>query len=171
MSALFPTGVAANGNVKVVWVNTIADPAAPTATELNAAGAVDLSCVLTGDGFSTGYSQETSEDARLCSTQVFQSPGAITYTVEDLTYIVTPQDDSPTGENKAAIQLTPGEVGFLVVRWGTTYSTAFAADDVVDVFPGALGGVAKVYERNAKIKAKQGFIVTAPGAQLDVAVA
>ena len=171
MSALFPTGVAANGNVKVVWVNTIADPAAPTATELNAAGAVDLSCVLTSDGFATGFSQETAEDARLCSTDVFQSPGAITYSIEDLVYIVTPQDDSPTGENKASIQLTPGEVGFLVVRWGMEYDDTFAADQVVDVFPGSLGGKAKVYERNAKIKARQGFIVTAPGAQLDVAVA
>jgi hypothetical protein len=168
MSATFPTGVAANGNVKVVWVNTIADPTAPTATELNAAGGMDLSCVLTG--ISTGYSQETSEDTRLCSTQVFQSPGAITYTVEDLEYIVTPQDDSPTGENKAAIQLTPGENGFLVMRWGALYSAAFAADDVVDVYPGSLGGSAKIYERNAKIRARQGLIVTAPGAQLDVAV-
>jgi hypothetical protein len=168
MSALFPTGVAANGNVRVQWVNTIADPTAPTATELNAAGGIDLSCVLTA--FGTGYSQETSEDVRICSTQVFQSPGSITYTVEDIEYIVTPQDDSPTGENKAAIQLTPGEAGFFVFRWGTTYSTAFAADDVVDVYPASLGGSAKVYERNAKIRARQGVIVTAPGAQLDVAV-
>src|SRR5690242_12907578 len=99
MSATFPTGVAANGNVKVVWVNTIADPTAPTATELNAAGAVDLSCVLTN--FGTGYSQDTTEDVRICSTQTFESPGAIKYSMDDIEYIVTPQDDSPTGENKA----------------------------------------------------------------------
>src|SRR5689334_13916697 len=158
MSALFPVGVAANANIKVVWVNTIADVTAPTATELNAAGAIDLSCVLTADGFSTGYSQETSEDARLCSDQTFQSPGAISYTVEDLVTIVTPQDDSPTGENKASISMPPGEVGFLVARFGAPYAGAFAADDVVDVFPGALGGKAKVVERNAKLKQRQGFI-------------
>jgi hypothetical protein len=169
MSALFPVGVAANGNVKVVWVNTIADPTAPTATELNAAGGIDLSCVLTS--FGTGYSQDTTEDLRICSTLSFESPGSIKYTMDDIEYIVTPQDDSPTGENKAAIQLTPGEVGFFVFRWGTDYSTAFAADDVVDVYPAALGGSAKIYERNSKIRAKQGVIITAPGAQIDVAVA
>lgn len=170
MSALFPTGVAANGNVKVVWVNTIAAPGAPTAAEANAAGGTDLSCVLTSDGFSTGYSQESTEDTRLCSTQSFQSPGSITYTVDDLVTIVTPQDDSPTGENKASIQMPEGETGFLIVRWGAPYAGAFAADDVVDIFPGALGGKAKIYERNTKIRQRQGFIVTAPGAQMDVAI-
>src|SRR5690349_8946165 len=100
MSAAFPVGVAANGNVKVFWVNTIADPTAPTATELNAG--IDLSCALTS--FGLGYSQDTTEDVRICSTQTFQSPGAIAYTMDDIEYIVTPQDDSPTGENKVAIQ-------------------------------------------------------------------
>jgi hypothetical protein len=172
VSATFPTGVPADGNVKVAWVPTIADQDAPTATELNAAGALDITCGIVGGGFTTNAEQTTSEDIRLCSRQTFQDLGDISYSIEAIEYIITPQDVSPTGENKIYRTLAPGTTGYIVVRWGTDYADAFAASDVVDVYHVTLGPqVKQAPERNTKLRARQTPYVVAPGVSVDVEVA
>ena len=120
----------ADGNVKVAWVPAIAADA-PTSTELTGAGVIDLSCYLTGDGWNPGLSENTISDDRLCSTQTFEQPGRHARSL-DIKYIENP---GSTTDNKAFDTLIPGTAGFLVLRRGTAFDTAFAADDLVDVWP------------------------------------
>jgi len=172
VSASFPVGVPADGNVKVVFVPTIADPKAPTLAELNATSALDITCGVTGGGFTTSTDVQTLTDERLCSTQTFEDVGTFTYAIDDIEYIIDPQDVSPTGENKIYKTLVPGTAGFIVVRYGVAYDTAFAAGDVVDVYPVKLGPQVKsAPERNTKLRAKQKPYTIAPGAQVDVTLA
>jgi len=171
VSATFPVGVPADGNVKVVFVPTVADPKNPKATELNATSALDITCGVTGGGFTTSTDVQTLTDERLCSTQTFEDVGTFTYAIDDIEYIIDPQDVSPTGENKIYQTLVPNTTGFIVVRYGKLFSDAFAADDVVDVYPVKLGPQVKsAPERNTKLRAKQKPYTVAPGCQPDVKV-
>jgi hypothetical protein len=164
--------VAANGNVKVSWVPAIANQAAPTAAELNATGAIDISCGIVGSGFTPGSDQTTSQDVRLCSTQVFDVPGDINYTIDDIEVIITPQDVSPTGENKIYDTLATGTTGFIVARWGKPFASTYATADVVDVYHVTLGAWTKqAPERNTKLRAKIKVNVVAPGLEQDASVA
>ena len=171
MSATFPIGVPADGNVKVVFVPTIADPKLPTVAELNATSALDITCGITGGGFTTSTDVQTLTDERLCSTQTFEDVGTFTYSIDDVEYIIDPQDVSPTGENKIYQTLAPNSTGFIVVRYGKAFDDVFAADDVVDVYPVKWGPQVKsAPERNTKLRAKQKPYTIAPGAQVDVKV-
>ena len=172
MSATFPTGVPADGNVKVVWVPTLAVQAVPTVAELTAASVLDITCGVVGGGFTTGADATTTKDIRLCSRQVFEDLGDITYSIEDIEYIITPQDVTPTGENKIMQTLAPNTSGYVVVRWGMGFEEAFEAAQIVDVYHVTLGPqVKQAPERNTKLRAKQKPYVIAPGVSLDVAVA
>lgn len=129
-----PAGLQAVGNVRVVWVPTIANAAGPTAAEVNATGAVDLSCYLTSDGFALSWDESTVEDARLCEAQTFSLSGRTSVEVT-LRYTFNPTSLTQTVDNKAATTLLQRTKGNLVVRWGTLYTTAFAAGQKVDVYP------------------------------------
>lgn len=168
MSVSFPEGVSADGNVKVVFVPAIADTTEPTVTEVTATGTLDISCFLTT--FAANGEAQTVEDIRLCSRQVFEDYGSIAHTLDDLEYVIDPQDTTPTGGNAAALTLTPGTQGFLVVRYGAAYEDALASGDVVDVYPVKAGPQIKVApERNTKLKARQKLFVNGP-ARMDVAL-
>ena len=172
MSATFPTGVPADGNVKVVWVPVLADQEAPTLAEVNATGSMDITCGIVGGGFTTSSDQTTTQDIRLCSRQVFEDLGDVTYSIEDIEYIITPQDKTATGENAIYNTLAPGTTGYIVVRWGKDYAGAFEAGDIVDVYHVTMGPqVKQAPERNTKLRARQRPYVVAPGASLDVEVA
>ena len=172
MSATFPVGVPADGNVKVVFVPTIANPKVPTLVELNATSALDITCGVTGGGFTTSTDVQTLTDERLFSTQTFEDVGTFTYAIDDVEYIITPQDSTTTGENKIYNTLVPGSTGFIVVRYGKAFDAAFATGDVVDVYPVKWGPQVKsAPERNTKLRAKQKPYTIAPGAQVDVKLA
>lgn len=128
-----PTSIPADGNVKAAFVATIADPTAPTASELTAAGVVDLSLYLTGDGFQPATDQGAVTDPRFASVQVFEQPGRETDTLQ-LMYVYQGQSIAAT-DNKAHSTLAKNTTGYVVMRWGGDYSAAFAASDVVDVWP------------------------------------
>lgn len=119
------------GNVKVAVVLAIANTAAPTVTELTAGTVVDISCYLTGDGWAPSGSQNTVEDRRLCSKQIYGRPGRFTPTLE-LTYIQNPQSNT---DNDAYDVLDPGTDMYIVERRGIDYNTAFAAGQKVTVHP------------------------------------
>lgn len=157
----------ADGNVKVAFVPTIADPAAPTTAELTAAGVVDLSCYLTADGWTPGLDEQTITDDRLCSTQTFEQPGraARSLTVK---YIENPGSAT---DNKAYTTLVPGTSGYFVQRRGKPFDTAFAAADVVDVWPVTAGKYdPQPPEANSVLKVAQKMFVTGTVEQ-NVAVA
>lgn len=151
------TSTKADGNVKVAFVSTIADTTAPTATELATGTIKELSCYLTGDGWNPGLDEQVVSDDRLCSTQTFEQRGRSTRSLT-ITYIENPTSD--TG-NLAFTTLAPGTTGYLVERRGTAYSTAFAADDVVNVWPITAGEyLQQPPEANSVLKVQQKMFVT-----------
>jgi hypothetical protein len=168
--APLPRSVIADGNAKVSWVPAIADPAAPTLAELNAASAVELSCYLTG--FTPGTDESTITDDRLCAPQVFQRPGSHTDSMS-WTYVYQPQAKGTTPavtDNEAQDTLVNHAAGYIVFRWGKDAMTAFASGDVVDVYPAEAGVQRKqAPERNATLKIEQTMYVTGP-VQRDVLV-
>jgi hypothetical protein len=147
----------ADGNVKVMWVTAITNTSAPTALELNAASSKDLSCHLTADGFTPGLDEQTITDTRLCETETFEQPGRTSRTLA-LQYI----DNSNTAlDNTAFSTLVPGTAGFLAVRRGKPYDTAFAAADKVDVWPVKAGKYSDLPpEANSVLKVAQKMFVT-----------
>lgn len=130
-----PASVTTNGTTSVVFVETIATPSAPDVDEINAVSSLDISCYLTGDGFAPETNEETVDDPRLCQVQTFEQRGDFTDSLE-LTYVFNP--DNPT-EDEAHTTLLEGTTGFLVVRWGVDSDQAFAAGDIVDVYPVTFG--------------------------------
>lgn len=149
-----------DGNLKVVWVPAIADPAAPSAAVLNAATSIDLSCYLTADGFTTGGDEEGITDDRLCSRQTFERPGRFSDTLE-LMYVYLPQSAANATDNKAFDTLKHLTNGFIVTRWGKDYASAFIATDKVDVIPVQMGRQMKAApEANSVLKVAQRTFVT-----------
>lgn len=147
----------ADGNVKVAFVPTIADPAAPTSTELTGAGVIDLSCYLTADGWTPGMDEQIVSDDRLCSTQTFEQPGRSSRTLS-VKYIENPGSAT---DNKAYTTLAPGTTGYLVQRRGKAFDTAFAAADIVDVWPVTAGKYdPQPPEANSVLKVAQKMFVT-----------
>lgn len=161
MPTIIP-GVASDETVSVKWVPTISDPTAPKlATELNAATAIQLECLLT-ENFSPDASAETGEVRRMCSKQVLQRGGTVTLTIEDLIYAYDPQGLAAAPINKAYAALVQGAKGFLAVRWGKHVDTAWAVGDKVDIWPVEIsyGPVKIAPETNSELKAKSGVLVT-----------
>ena len=147
----------ADGNVKVAFVPTLADPSAPTVTELTAVGVIDLSCYLTADGWTPGLDEQVVSDERLCSTQTFEQPGRSSRTL-GIKYVENPTSAT---DNKAYTTLEPGTSGFLVQRRGVAHSGAFAASDKVDVWPGTAGKYdPQPPEANSVLKVAQKWFVT-----------
>lgn len=124
----------ADGNEKVVVVPAIADTSAPKLTELNAAGAVDISCYLTGDGFSPSLSEQVITDERKCSRQTFEQPGRSQRGL-DVTYIDNTNAPNEATDNKAKDTLVPGQAQYIVTRRGQDFEAPFAVGDKVTVTP------------------------------------
>ncbi|RRQ81563.1 hypothetical protein [Streptomyces griseofuscus] len=121
-----------DGNTKVAFATSISNINAPTAAELTAA--TDWTQRLTPDGLKTDPSTADVDTSSLASTFTTNQPGRRSYTVE-LTFKrgSTPTDDNPY------TTLTYGATGYLVVRRGVAYTTAFATGDRVEVYPVAAG--------------------------------
>lgn len=171
MPTSVPPGVVADGTVSVKFVPAITSLTAPSlATDLNATGAIDMSCLLTKSGFAPGADTNSISDDRLCSKQVFEDYGTVTYTLAELEYIIDPQN-ATSASNKAYAALPTGTTGYLVVRWGKDVDVAWAAADKVDIYPVKLGPrVKQPPEANSKLKARQKPFVTGTVLE-DIAVA
>jgi hypothetical protein len=124
----------ADGNMSVLVVPAVANTSAPTVAEVTAAGVVDISCYLTSDGYTPSLDEQVIEDARLCSTQVYEQPGRFTRSLDTI-YIDNTNSPSAATDNKAKDTLTPGSTHFLVVRRGVAFDTAYAAGQNVRVSP------------------------------------
>ena len=125
----------ADGNVKVTFVVSIANIAAPdVSSELTAGSSVALECLITADGFNISVDEAVVSLPALCETFDAESPGRAKYAI-DLTcfrHIATVDD-------KAWTTLLRGLSGFLVVRYGVAVTTAYAAADKLIVFPVTFG--------------------------------
>jgi hypothetical protein len=138
VTVVYPEGVRARGNENVRFLLAVADPLEVTLAEVNASLGVDLSCFLSG--FSPTGSQESAEDRRLCSQQIFEDPGDVQVTIDNLEYVYYPQSAPADPNNKAYDTLKLDTVGWLLDRRGLNARTvAYAADQIVDLYPVRLG--------------------------------
>jgi hypothetical protein len=121
-----------DGQIKVTYVPSIADIAAPTVAELTAG--TDFECLITADGLNPSSDEDTVAIPKLCQTINAQAPGRTTYGF-DLTFVR--QEDE--ADDTAWSTLLRGTEGFLVVRYGIAHDTAYAAAQSVQVYPGRCG--------------------------------
>lgn len=126
------------GNRKVMWVpdGGIANVAAPTLSELTAAGTLEVSCLVTAANFSLGPTEDaTITDPALCSDDNSTAPGITSYeaTMDYFRWTESAEDIAwQTFTDK-------GIHGFLVQRIGPPSQQAFATGEEVAVF-GCLTG-------------------------------
>lgn len=123
-------GIPTDGTTKAVIVTTIANPAAPTATELNAVSVKDISCLITSDGLAISADEAAIADNRLCDRENYERRGRVSYSAE-VTYVRSAVD----ADDLAYTTLVPGFIGYLVLRMGADYEDVFATGDEVWVFP------------------------------------
>lgn len=134
-----PAGIPADGSWRVWFVPSMSNPATPSlATDLNGSTTVDGSCLLTKDGISPDVSVDKYKDERLCTINVFEQNGAVTYSLGDLTYIADPQGSAGSAANKLYALVGAGWSGYMVVRWGMAADVAPATAQKVWVFPVSL---------------------------------
>lgn len=125
----------ADGNIKVTWVpGALANIDAPTVAELTGASAVDLECHITLDGLDIKGETASVDNTALCSTDDTEEPGRVSYTID----ITAKRKDSPS-EDLAWNTLTDRALGNLVVRRTLPATTAWAANQPCEVYPGRCG--------------------------------
>lgn len=127
-------GVSTQGTETVIYVPTLANPAAPKLTECGAGVATALNLGYALRGFSPQAEQGSSEDVRLASVQTFENPGRIKPSLDDITYVYDPQAPALTASNKHYETLKPGVKGYLIDRRGVPATTAPAIGQIVDVY-------------------------------------
>lgn len=115
-----------DGKTRVYWVPTIANKAAPTVAELNAG--TSLAAFLRKDGLDIPFTQNFSDNADLEDTFDAQSVGTFGANIS-LTIF---RDDTT---DTAWDLFVYGTAGYIVVRRGAAYSTAWAAAQKCEVYP------------------------------------
>lgn len=162
------------GNLKVAWVPAFVDPAAPTVAEATAITGVDLSSFIKEGTFNLSGEQSTFEDRRLSSTISYETPGRSTRSIDDITYVYDPQAAPAAADNAAYQKLPVGTEGYFIVRAGLPFGDAFAATNIVDVWPVVMGIQRKQTPagnaEGEKFTVIQRAFVTGP-VQVDVAIA
>lgn len=117
-----------DGNIKVAWATSIANIHAPTAAECNAAK--DFTLRVTPDGLKTDPTTANVDNSSLGSTFTTGTNGrrsfdnAVTFKRGD-----NPTDELPYTTLYYQVQ------GYLLVRRGVPFDQAFAAGDIVEVYP------------------------------------
>lgn len=131
-------GLVHDGMYKVVWVDSIANIAAPTTVELGAG--IDLECQITPDGLAREASDEPVDTSRLCSVFTTQQVGRTGFEVS-LTLVRLDEENLSGGatEDEAYRTLVKGKRGYLVVRDNLPAETAWASGQDVEVFPAQCG--------------------------------
>lgn len=157
MPLTIPTGVDAEGMLKIVWTPT----KTLSVAVLTGATAVELSCYLIKDTFGLAAETETGTDERVCSKEVYETQGKTKWSFESLDYVWTPQAAALDANNKAYETLKQGTPGYLTVRWGKDVDIALTVADKVDQFPINVGAqVRRKPEANGKLRIEQRVFVT-----------
>ena len=153
VAAEFPVGVPSDGMIKVAFVPSLAVEGAVTVAELTAGTSVDATCYLTS--FTPTADAQSVEDFRLCSKQVYEDFGSVSYSIGDITYVYDTQNPTEA-DHKLYAALPTGTRGHLVVAWGKDADDEWVAGDVVDIYPVKMGPrVKQAPERNSKLKVSQ----------------
>jgi hypothetical protein len=129
-----PETVSAYGRTSVVMVQDLADPAAPTLTEINATTSVNVSCFLYADAVGTVTTNKVQAPRKICSRSQFEQRGTSTVSVGDLSYSHHPQLPLADAANEAKAALVDGTRWFMVVRSGIDGDEVLEVGDYVDVW-------------------------------------
>lgn len=137
-TVVFPPGVTAEGNVKVIIFPACIVKTAPTIAELSAG--IDVSGFIMGGQFSPTAEQASGTNRRLGSKQTFQRLGRDNPSFENLQYVYYPQATAPDVNNKAAEVLISGYAAFAFIRYGLdATSTDVATGQKGEVWPVQFG--------------------------------
>jgi hypothetical protein len=123
-----------DGMLKVSWVTTIANLTAPTAVELNAG--TSLEGVLVADGLTISSETGEVDNSKLNSTANTVIVGRGTWTLS-IKYVRG--DAANTAAVAVEAAMVPKANGYLVVRRDILASTAWAAAQKVEIYPGQIG--------------------------------
>ncbi|MFL4904817.1 hypothetical protein ACJ6WF_16920 [Streptomyces sp. MMS24-I2-30] len=117
-----------DGKTRVAWLSTVANINAPTVAELTAGA--DYTKRITPDGLKLDPSTADVDTSSLASTFDTKTVGRVGFDVE-LTFKRgdNATDDAPYSTLKYGVS------GFLVVRRGTAYTTAWATSQKCEVYP------------------------------------
>ena len=130
-----------DGKIRVAWVPTVANIAAPTAVELNAG--LLLAGVMTPDGLKTDSTTAEVDNSSLISTFDTRRAGRRGFSNS---VKIKRQDSADTALTTLVYRAT----GFLVVRRGPTDATvAWTVGDKVEVFPSECGDRMPSYGPNS----------------------
>lgn len=129
MTVVFPVAVKQQGNISVVFVQTLATPTAPkVATEINAATSVNVSCYLYSGGQITSTQNRGAAPRRLCTVEELQQFGTRSTEISDIQYVHSPQAPPTDASNAARTALVDGSTWYMIIREGLSAQTAaFAA--------------------------------------------
>lgn len=117
-----------DGKTRVAWAATIANINAPTVAELTAAA--DYTQRITPDGLKLEPSTASVDTSSLASTFDTNTVGRISFDSE-----VTFKRGDTTQDDAPFTTLKYGVAGYLVIRRGVAYSTAWASGQKVEVYP------------------------------------
>jgi len=117
-----------DGNVKVTFVETIADIQNPTESELNAG--TDLQMVITKDGLNINPEQSAVDNTALGSREETEDAGTVKYTIE----LTVKRQDTPETDI-GWTTLRDRRLGYLVVRRNRPHEEPYEAGDEVEVYP------------------------------------
>jgi hypothetical protein len=121
-----------DGKTRVAWAGSIANINAPTVAELNAAA--DFTTRVTPDGLKIDPSTASVDTSSLASTYDTSTAGRISLDNE-----VTFKRGDTTQDDLPYTTLKWGVTGYLVVRRGIAYTTAWTAGQKVEVYPTTCG--------------------------------
>lgn len=136
VTTYLPEGLATAGTGQLWGAPALANPAAPTLTELTAADTFQLGCNTYN--WNPTKEQATQEEARYCLGEPVQILGRVTNNIEPLTIVYDPQDPEST-TYQAYLKLVEGTVWYIVDRRGKPANTPLAAGDVVDIYKVRVG--------------------------------
>lgn len=149
-------GQISDGHGLVLWVPAIANPDAPTVTELGAAGVVDITYKLFGDGFDHQTEVTKFETTRYTLAQTLENEGTVKDTITlKYPYLGTEDDEVRT-------TLTRGTTGFLVERLAVPNETAIAAGQLLSIVAPVRAGLQREIPRtkNTEIGKQQDLLVS-----------
>ena len=121
-----------DGKTRVYWVGSIANINAPTVAELNAGA--DYTQRITPDGLKLDPSTADVDTSSLASTFDTKTVGRVGFDVE-----MTFKRGTTGGEDLPYTTLKYGVSGYLVVRRGVAFATAWATSQKAEVYPVTCG--------------------------------
>lgn len=131
------TKMLADGNVKVTFAPTIVDISAPkAATELAAASALDLQCLITADGLGLPVDEAVVALPQLCDVTDSEGPGRVKYGIDFTFY-----RHKETASDKAWTTIDRLLTGYIAIRYGSAHDVAWAAADQAQVYAGTFGAL------------------------------